>query len=532
MIGVLLKKQVAEVWRGYFYDAKENKARSRLSTAVRFLLFVLLMVVLIGGIFTALALFLCQPLTSVGMGWMYFVVMGMVAVLLGAFGSIFNGYAGLYLAKDNDLLLSMPVPPDAILVARLLNVYLLGLMYAGIVCAPALIVYWATVPCDASIVLAGLLWTFLVSALVLVLSCALGWVVARISLKLKDKGLVSAIAAVILLAAYWVFCSQIYAALSDLTANAAAYGAQMRESAAVLYCFGRAAEGDWPSLLAMAAVIGAAFAVVWVVLSRTFLHTVTATGAQGKATYREKAMRQKSPSRALLAKELQRLMSSANYMLNCSLGTVLLPLLGGLLLWKGGEYVELFDEVFAGAPGTASVLLCAAACMLAVMNDMVVPSVSLEGGNLWLARSLPVSTWRILQSKLRLQVALTAAPLLLCSLCMVFVLRASLAESLLLLLVPQLFVLLYAHLGLALGLLWPNLKWTDETAPVKQSMAVVLAMVAGWVCGLALVVVWLWQGWHVGAVPYLVVIAALAALACAGIRLWLRSSGCRRFEAL
>ncbi|WP_165053741.1 MULTISPECIES: hypothetical protein [unclassified Adlercreutzia] len=532
MIGVLLKKQVAEVWRGYFYDAKENKARSRLSTAVRFLLFALLMIVLLGGIFAALALFLCQPFADVGMGWMYFVVMGMVAVLLGAFGSIFNGYAGLYLAKDNDLLLSMPVPLGAILAARLLNVYLLGLMYSGIVCAPALIVYWAVARCDAFVMLAGLLWAFLVSMIVLVLSCALGWVVARISLKLKDKGLVAAIAAVLLLAAYWAFCGQIYAVLYDLTANAASYGTQVRESAAVLYCFGRAAEGDWPSLLAMAAVIGAAFAVVWLVLSRTFLHTVTATGAQGKAVYREKAMRRKSPARALLGKELQRLVSSANYLLNCSLGTVMLPLLGGLLLWKGGEYVELFGEVFAGMPGTASILLCVAACMLAVMNDTAVPSVSLEGANLWLVRSLPVSTWRVLQAKLRLQVALTAPPLLFCSVCAVLVLRVSLVESLLLLLVPQLFMLLLAHLGLALGLLWPNLRWTDETAPVKRSMAVILAMIAGWVCGLALAAIWLWQGWHLGAAPYLLLTAALAACACAGVRLWLKSSGCRRFEAL
>ncbi|WP_165253029.1 hypothetical protein [Adlercreutzia sp. ZJ304] len=532
MIGILLKKQTAEVWRGYFYDAKENKARSRFSTAMRFVLFALLMIGLLGGIFTALALFLCQPFADAGMGWMYFVVMGMVAILLGAFGSIFNGYAGLYLAKDNDLLFSMPVPLNSILAARLLNVYLLGLMYAAIVCAPALIVYWVTVPCGVSVVCAGLLWTFLVSAIVLVLSCALGWVVARISLKLKDKGLVAAIAAILLLAAYWVFCSQIYAAINDLAINAALYGAQVQESAAVLYNFGRAAEGDWFSLLIMTAVVGAVFAVVWLVLSRTFLHTATASGAQDKATYREKTIRQKSPAHALLKKELQRFTSSVNYMLNCGLGTVLLPLFGVLLLWKGEEYVELFGEIFAGMPGTASILLCAVACMLVVMNDAASPSVSLEGRNLWLVRSLPVSTWQILQSKLHLQIVLTAPPLFFCSLCAILVLRVSLVESLLVLLVPQLFMLLLAHLGLTLGLLWPNLKWTDETAPVKRSMAVILTIIAGWVCGFAFAVIWLWQGWHIGAVLYLVIAAVLAILACLGIRLWLMSGGCKRFEAL
>ena len=45
-----------------------------------------------------------------------------------AFGSIFNTYAGLYLPKDNDLLLSMPVPVSSLVAARLSGVYLMGLM--------------------------------------------------------------------------------------------------------------------------------------------------------------------------------------------------------------------------------------------------------------------------------------------------------------------------------------------------------------------------------------------------------------------
>ena len=61
------------------------------------------------------------------MGWLYFALMGLLAVLLGAFGSVFNTYSGLYLAKDNDLLLSMPIPVNTLMASRLLSVYLMGL---------------------------------------------------------------------------------------------------------------------------------------------------------------------------------------------------------------------------------------------------------------------------------------------------------------------------------------------------------------------------------------------------------------------
>ena len=75
------------------------------------MLFALLMVGVLGGMFTLLS---CGPLlrrwSAAGMGWLYFALMALLAMLLGAFGSVFNTYSGLYLSKDNDLLLSMPIP--------------------------------------------------------------------------------------------------------------------------------------------------------------------------------------------------------------------------------------------------------------------------------------------------------------------------------------------------------------------------------------------------------------------------------------
>jgi len=75
------------------------------------------------------------------MDWLYFALMGLIAILLGSFGSVFNTYSGLYLAKDNDLLLSMPIPVGVIMTARLLVVYIMGLLYSGVVIIPAAAVY-------------------------------------------------------------------------------------------------------------------------------------------------------------------------------------------------------------------------------------------------------------------------------------------------------------------------------------------------------------------------------------------------------
>ena len=141
MVKILLKKQFTEIFRAYFYDAKKNKARSKAAVTGYIVLFVFLMVGILGGMFTYLSVALCKPLSAAGLGWLYFAIMGIISILLGAFGSVFNTYSGLYLAKDNDLLLSMPIPVGTIMVSRLLGVYLMGLMYSGVVLIPAAAVY-------------------------------------------------------------------------------------------------------------------------------------------------------------------------------------------------------------------------------------------------------------------------------------------------------------------------------------------------------------------------------------------------------
>lgn len=147
-------------------------------------------------------------------------------------------------------------------------------------------------------------------------------------------------------------------------------------------------------MLLSAAVIIALFALTWTLLSHSFLQITTASGASGKAVYREKAVKRRSIDGALFGKELARFTASPNYMLNSGLGILLLPISGILLLWKGGTVVPLLNEVFASQSGCAEVLLCTGVCAIASMNDMATPSVSLEGKSLWLAQSLPSSPGR------------------------------------------------------------------------------------------------------------------------------------------
>ena len=529
MLSVLLKKQLTEIFRNYFYNPKTNKARSKAAVAAYIVLFAVLMAVILGGMFTVLSAALCTPLTAAGLDWLYFALMALLATLLGAFGSVFNTYSGLYLAKDNDLLLSMPIPVNTLMASRLLGVYLMGLMYSGVVMLPAVIVYWVATPAPA----AAVMLVFLLSVFVLALSCVLGWLVAKISQKLKNKSFITVVLSLVFFGAYYFFYFKAEDLLQELLRSAAVYGARIKGAAYPLYLLGRVGTGDITAMLTVSAVILALFAALWVLLRRSFIRIATATGQSAKRAYRERAAVRRSVSSALLSKELRRFTASPNYMLNCGMGVLLMPLAGFTLLWKGPDIRAALGAALGAETGAyLSVMLTAALCMLAAMNDMAAPSVSLEGKSLWLLQSLPVTPWQVLRAKLRFQLLLTAIPMLVCLVCAVIALPMAAAETALMAVLSLLFVVFSALLGLTLGLKMPHLHWTSELAPIKQSACVAITLLGGWGYALVLLFGFLLAGQRLGAAAYMGIFAVLTLLACVWLYRWLKKRGVVLFAAL
>lgn len=533
MLKLLIKKQLLEIFQVYFYDAKKNKARSRTSTAMYFALFALLVFGLLGGIFTFLAVKLCTPLITAEMDWMYFALMGLIAVLLGAFGSVFNTYAGLYLPKDNDLLLSMPIPVSTLVGARLFGVYLMGLLYSAVVILPAIIVYWVTAGVTLPVVLGGLLMTLLISVFVLTISCVLGWLVAKISQKLKHKSLVTVLISLVVIGVYYFVYFKAQSLIQNLLANAAVYGARIKGAAYPVYLFGKIGVGDVRASVIGSVVVVALFCLMWVLLSRSFLQIATSTGNVIHREYRETRSRQRSMDAALLSREFSHFTASPNYMLNCGLGTFLMPLCAVAVLWKGSELFAVLDAMFAETAGSVLLLLCVMLCGLASMNFMTAPSVSLEGKNLWLMQSLPVETWRIFRAKIRMQLLLTGLPQLLCIVCVVIVYSIHSMQLLILLLFAGSYVLLMALLGLFLGVKMPTLTWTNETVVIKQGAPVMITLFGGFGYMVLLFVGFmLLPGWMLGFCGYVSCFVGVNLFLSGWVYLWLRKKGVARFSAL
>ncbi|MBR4702627.1 MAG: hypothetical protein IKO91_02175 [Oscillospiraceae bacterium] len=530
----LLKKQFLELKAFYFRDRRTGKNRGKGGGALFVLLFALVFFSL-GSAFYAAAAAMGSVMLPMGLSWLYFALMGLLSLLFGIFGSVFNTYAGLYHAKDNDLLLSMPIPSGAIVAVRLLGVYSMGLVYSAVVWVPAVIWYWTAAAPEAAAIVFSILLLFLSGLVILTLTCLLGWVVALVSSRVRRKSLVTVVLSLLFLGLYFYGYSRMNELMQLIVQNTQRFGAAVRSWLWPMYQLGLAATGEALPMLLYCALALCLAALVYFILTRSFLAIATAERGAKKAEYRGGTLRASGLGSALLKKELRRFLGSPVYLLNCGLGFILLLAATVLLLVKSAAIRETLDGVLSGVPQLAGLVPLSgvfAVCLLSGTTVTTSPSVSLEGKHLWLLQSYPVPAREVLRAKVRLHLCIGELPSLLCALVFGIVLRQEPLCLLAGLVIVLLDVWVMADLGLVLNLWKPNLSWTNETVPVKQGLPVLLTMLFGWILGLAVTAVCFALGQVLPASAAMLLGALLLALLLLGLERWLLRRGTAIFETL
>lgn len=533
MIKALFKKQLMELFSGLFVDNKKKKRRTG-KALVGFLLLYGVLFLYFGAAIFLMAKPLCEALVPMGLTWFYFLVMAMLALIGGVVGSGLIAYSTLYLAKDNDMLLAMPIPPRSILLVRLSGVYLIGLIAELLVMIPttlAWLIYGNPTPLGVVFVL---LIPFVLSLLVLALSCLLGLLIALIGSRIRHKSLAVTLCSLAFLGLYLWGYTKLMSSITALLAIVGDIAERVKGPLFPFYHMGLAAEGKGLSMLLFTGIVLAVFLLVYFSLSRSFLTLATTNRGAAKRAYVRASAAQRSIGKALLVKELKRFLTSPVYLMNCGLGAIFLPIAGVMLLVFRADIaalLPLFEELLGGAD-VIPLLLAAAACMMSSMIDITAPSISLEGKSLWILHALPVTARSVLYAKLALHMVIGTPAVLIATACMLIALSPSLPFFFLIPLTALLFLLLIALLGLFLNLLHPSFDWTNEAYPVKQSMSVAVTLFGSWGAVLALAALYVLLHAHISPVLYLSLVCVLLAALCALLFHWLRGKGAEIFESL
>ena len=532
MLKTLLKKQMLEINRSFFYDSRKGRNRTKKGTILYITFYILLMVGYLGVLFGFLAHALATPLVSAGMGWFYFLIMGGIAVVLGIFGSVFSTYSSLYMSKDNDLLLSMPIPIRYILISRLMGVFLTGLMYSAVVLIPMVIMYILAAPLSVHSIVGPIVFSIDVVLIVFILSVALGWVVAKISARMKNKSLMTTIIALLGIGLYYVVYFKLYSTIQEFIMNIQQADIDVSGAMSILYNMGLAGCGKVVPMLVVTAAVILVMVGVYVLLSKTFIRIVTTKTGVAKIRYRETKAKQRGLGKALLFKELKHITSSSTIMLNCLLSCVIMVIGAVALLIKGSYLRDMLEATVPAILDSLPIYLFGLIATLASMVYLTSFSVSLEGSSIWILKTLPASSMQILSIKRWTNVMLSAPFALLMLLSAAIVMHMGVADTLIVGLLMVMACFIQADFGLLLDLKRTNLHWTNETALVKQGLNPFLDMLLGWVEAGLIIVSGIFLAPAIGTKAVLGIWAGLLAMILVLEELWLRKRGTVLFEKL
>lgn len=532
MFKALIKSRLSAYFASVF---KSSRLKAKKSPAFKLLAGILTLYVvgcfffMFGWMFNSL----CKPLVEYGLGWLYFAMAAIMAAVLCLIGSVFMTQQQLFSAKDNDLLLAMPIPPAYILGSRMLALFAINYFLEILVIGPAGVVYCINyTPSAAGVVIFVLCALFLV-LIVMTLSCLFGWLLALLIDRSRNKSLVSTIFSLCFLAAYFYFYSNIHKYINTMIQNGASVAAAIKSSVYPAYAFGTAvADGNLAQFGLYLLCCIVPFGLVYVILSRGFISITTSRRGAAKIKYRERAMKVGSVSSALLRRELKHFGANGMYIMNAAMGSMFTLAAAVALI----VYRDLPQVVIASVPMVAGYMGPAAAgalCLLASADIISAPSVSLEGKNLWIAQSLPVPGGKILMAKVNMHIVVALPPIVIAALAAIFVLRPSPLTALGILLAPSVMTVFCALLGVVVNLHFPRFDFVNEIVVIKQSMSTIVSMLAsmGALILPAALYIWVLKDVLSGEAFVLLFSVVLAAVCVVMIR-YLKTGGARRFAEL
>jgi ABC-2 type transport system permease protein len=534
MTGKLIALNIRALFSRMFLRSKNQKKRNPAVMALIVLLALYVigaLLVLFGGMFLQLN----KPLFSAGLGWFYFSIMGIGIFAFCFIGSVFAAQTQLFAAKDNELLLSLPVKPSAILTGRLASLLLLEYVFAAFIAVPAFVIWAIFQP----LTVVGVVF-FVVAVLVLPLASLavaslFAWLIALLTSRMRNKNILTLVLSLVFMGLYfWVF-SNLTGRMNQLIANGAAIADAVRNALFPAYHLGLAIqEGSIVSMLIFVICMIAPFVLMVAILSANFVRIATTNRGAAKIKYTEKALKVSGVRSAFVKKELRHFWSNPMYILNSSLGGVFMVIGAVLLVFNRGAvlgYLENFNK--AGLALSPATLICVALSVISALNFVSAPSVSLEGKNLWIAKSLPVQPLDVLMAKVQMHVLVCGIPALVAGLICAVALQVNPLQFFLILAVPLLLTFLSALFGVVINLQFPKFDWINELQPIKQSASVMLTMFGAWAFVAALIVLYAFVLSGVMNVElYMTLCAALFAIVCGILYGYLRTGGSRRFAAL
>jgi ABC-2 type transport system permease protein len=237
--------------------------------------------------------------------------------------------------------------------------------------------------------------------------------------------------------------------------------------------------GDWKSYLIFIAISIIPFAgFVWLV-SKNFI----GANSRGNSSYVNKnfhlgEQHSTDQRKALIIKEMKRYFGSPIYVLNTLVGPIMSVFLMLFMFFGENSIVANIPEGELNSEILAMVITAMVIFSLG-MTSTTAASISIEGKQFWILKSLPVPTEDIFFAKIFVNLFITIPFLIVDVILSVAVFKFNFFQATFMLLIPSLMAVIMSCGGLYFNLLMPRFDYENDMRAVKQSLSVLITMLFG-----------------------------------------------------
>ena len=405
----------------------------------------------------------------------------LASVVILAFG-IFKTGGVIFGLGNYDVLCSLPLRRSAIVISRFARMYIEELLVTVLILLPGGGVYAFLTRPGCRFYLVWVLAALVIPLLPLSLATLFGTVVTAVSSRMKHKALVETAIAILVVVGVLGWSMSFGTAAPELTPemlqNMAGVVTELLRSIypPALWLGGSMVGGGLGGFVLTAAISAAVFAAVAALAAKNFdavCRRLNTTGA--KHDYRMERLSASHMLSALYRRECKRYFASSVYVTNTIMGPVMGTLMAAALCFVGTD--SLSERM--GVPlNIAPVVPFFVGGTFGMMPPSAV-SVSMEGKNWWIVKTLPVTAKDIFDAKILLSLSLMAPFYVVAEVFLMLALKPVGLDILWTVLIPLVICLFACVAGLAANLLLPRFDWDNEVTIVKQSASAALGGFAG-----------------------------------------------------
>lgn len=533
MLKTLIKKQLKELGYMYFRSKNKNNAFDKKNIILKVLLFSFLYLSLAVSFF-AIGFALIESAHEFNMDWLYFAFMGSIALSLSTFANMFFAYSNLFMAKDNDLMLALPIKSKDIVLSKFIANFINCFVYASMVFIPAIVQYCIFYK-GYQVIIFGLISLILISLISLVFANIIGFIISKISKYFKNRAYITVIITLLFLVVYYYFCFHLENYIESLAQNIQNLEVVYTTSLGIFYFIGMGTIGNLIHLLIATIIVVTIFGLCFLFIQNQYLKVIMTSSKDKKREYNLQVSKSNSLFSALIKKELKHFVSNATYLLNCGFGSIILIGIGiASFIYKARIHLIILEMnvIFGPIEEYIPLIIIAGLLFILSVSYYATPSVSLEGNNYWIVRSLPLDSYKVLDAKRYFEFLINGLPALFAIICII--LNVNIQKEAMPILVVLVIVMTYAisYIHVSIGVLTARLDWTNEAVVIKQNLGCMIDIFGGWALIAALGFIYYLLMDKITVIQYMYALLVVFILIGKLLQKWLQTKGTQLFEKL